>query len=372
MEVRNSTYNLQEIGLAKALVRKGHVCDVLFWTNQEEKTINICFDKDHVVKVFYRHGLTFLKNTIYYKCKSLFESYDVLQTVEYNQIESWHLAKLFPNKVIIYHGPYYSNFNKNYNRMCKAFDLLFLKRYIKYETKFITKSNFAEAFLSSKGINKSNIHALGVGIDVDALCSNVDVCNEPIYQRMNSDRSVKLLYIGRFDKRRNIHFILDVFATLLRTRHDITLYMIGSGEKEYVESCWDYAKKLGISNSIVYQDKMEQKYLSFVYQKADFFLLPTLYEIFGMVLLESMFFGVVPLTTMNGGSDMLIENGENGFIINVMDPDIWANTISNVIINKEKLNIMKNKASDTIRKNFTWDALANRFIYEYKALRNNC
>ena len=39
MDVERNTYNIQEVGLAKALVRKGHVCDIVFWTDKEEKDI---------------------------------------------------------------------------------------------------------------------------------------------------------------------------------------------------------------------------------------------------------------------------------------------------------------------------------------------
>ena len=60
---------------------------------------------------------------------------------------------------------------------------------------------------------------------------------------------------------------------------------------------------------------MEQKYLSDVYNLADFFLLPTKYEIFGMVLLEAMYYKTVVLTTDNGGSSTLIDNGRNGYIL---------------------------------------------------------
>lgn len=60
---------------------------------------------------------------------------------------------------------------------------------------------------------------------------------------------------------------------------------------------------------------MEQKYLSGVYNLADFFLLPTEYEIFGMVLLEAMYYKTVVLTTDNGGSSTLIDNGRNGYIL---------------------------------------------------------
>ena len=41
MDVLNKTYNIQEIGLASALIRKGNICDTVFWTDKEEKTIEL-------------------------------------------------------------------------------------------------------------------------------------------------------------------------------------------------------------------------------------------------------------------------------------------------------------------------------------------
>ena len=127
MEVRsNNTYNVQEVGLAKSLVRAGHSCDVLFWTDRNETDVTIPVNgTDNFVTVFYRHGWTKLKNTVFKKCKCLFEQYDILQPCEFNQIQSWILSKKYNNKMVIYHGPYYCAFNKSYNLYCKLTDWLF-------------------------------------------------------------------------------------------------------------------------------------------------------------------------------------------------------------------------------------------------------
>lgn len=107
MDVEKNTYNIQEVGLAKALVRKGNVCDIVFWTDKDEKEVAIPVDDRGKVTVFYKHGKTALKNTVYSGCDELFAQYDVLQTAEYNQMQSWILAKKYPEKHIVYHGPYY-------------------------------------------------------------------------------------------------------------------------------------------------------------------------------------------------------------------------------------------------------------------------
>jgi len=40
-----------------------------------------------------------------------------------------------------------------------------------------------------------------------------------------------------------------------------------------------------------------------------------IYDIFGMVFLEAMYFSMPVLATVNGRSDMLIKDGENGYVL---------------------------------------------------------
>lgn len=369
MAVKNNTYNIQEVGLAKALVRKGHHCDIIFWTDKEEETVDVPVDKVGTVHVFYRRGKTMLKNTVYLDCNELFERYDILQPCEYNQMQAWMLAKKYPEKTIVYHGLYYSPFNKRYNLMCKAFDAIFLKQYIKQNTQFIVKSNLAKKFLVDKGIEQFNVHTVGVGIDTQMLASNRVVCNDEIYRKMAADKdAIKMLYVGRFEERRNIRFIIDVFQKVQVQNDKVKLYMIGTGEKEYVQSCFSYINELGLKDKVIWQEKMEQKFLSGIYQMSDFFVLPTEYEIFGMVLLEAMYYKTVVLTTQNGGSSTVMCNGKNGYVLQTKDPRQWANVITDTYKDKGKMKMIQNNAHEVIEKKYSWDMVSERFLIQYNRL----
>lgn len=368
MRVKNNTYNIQEIGLAKALVRKGHSCDIILWTNKEEENVIIPVDNIGIVHVFYKHGKTILKNTVFTGCDQLYGRYDILQPCEYNQMQAWILAKKWPNKTLIYHGPYNSSFNKKYNLMCKIFDIIFLKQYIKQGTKFLVKSELARDFLVGKGIDPENVSTVGVGIDAQMLSAEQKNCSEPLYQTMKDDPSaLKLLYIGRFEKRRNIPFIIDVFKNVLDYNSNAHLYMIGTGNKRYMRRINSYMEKACVKNKVTWQEKMEQKFLSNVYILSDYFLLPTEYEIFGMVLLEAMYYKNVVLTTQNGGSGTLIQNGENGFVFKSKNAEQWARDIIGIQNNRTKREMIEINASQTIKENYTWDALADKFIKQYKS-----
>lgn len=373
-DVRKITYNIQELGLAKALVRNGHVCDILFWTKDTEEEVVVDIGDCQSIKVYYRKGKTILKNTVFINSGILFDCYDIIQTCEYNQLESWLLAKKYKNKLLVYHGPYYSKFNKKYNLMCKLFDLVGLHRYKKLETKFLVKSNYAKEFLIKKGIELRNIIVTGVGLDTELLMKHNINLQGTIHREIKKDKSeLKLLYIGKIEERRNVKFIIDVLKAVIKLNPNTRLYMVGFGEESYVREVFDYSKKVGVNDKIVWEEKIEQKYLSEIYAYADFFLFPTRYEIFGMVLLEAMFFGNVVISTSNGGADMLIIHSKNGIIIDTNNELNWAKNIIRIYSDEIMYNEIRKNAQEVVCNHYTWDKLVSKFIdaYENRLMTNS-
>lgn len=368
MEVKNASYNIQEIGLARALVKKGHQCDIVFWTDKEEKEVHIDVDGKTDITVFYRQSKVFLKNA-FFDIDDLIKKYDIIEPSEYNQLAAWKLSKKYPDKTVIYHGPYYCEFNKRYNAMCKVFDKIVLPAYKKNGTTFLVKSDLANDFLTSKGIKSENVTTVGVGIDLDAFKqSDINEIPDEIKEIQNIKADIKLLYIGKIEERRNIPFLFDILNELKNRNVNAKLVMIGNGDEEYCKNCFDYAKNCGVFDSIYHIKKAEQKYLQYAYKNTDIFLLPTRYEIFGMVLLEAMYFGTPAITTKNGGSQMLIENGIDGQIINEFDAKKWCDKIIETSQNSTEIS---QNAHKKITEKFTWDVLSDKFISTYEKKINN-
>lgn len=365
IDVKNAHYNIQETGLARAFNRRGHQCDVVFWGGKKEKVVEIEYDTGKFFKVFYLKARNFLKNGVYVGLKELSANYDIVQCGGYDQLESWLLAKTIPEKLVVFHGTYYSDFNTRYNQKCKVIDKLFLPRYKKNDIFFDTKSNLSADFLKQR--NLENIFSVGVGIDLDQLQARKMLessLSERILSLKNNNYKI-LMYVGRIEPRRNIIFLLDVFKAVHNHNRNTKLVIVGKGEKEYKNKCFEYAKEIGIDDAIIYQEYIDQKYLPLVYSYADAFLLPTIYEIFGMVLLEAMYFGAPVITTYNGGSDMLIKNNENGIIINHFNVDEWEEAINKVLLLGSGVKTIITNAKDTIENGFTWDNLVDKFLEIY-------
>ena len=366
VDVRNAHYNIQETGLAKAFNRRGHQCDVVFWGGKKEEVIEIEYDEGKTFKVFYLKAYDFLKNGIYKGLKDLSKNYDIVHCGGYDQLESWILAKSIPEKLVVYHGTYYSDFNKGYNKKCKVIDKLILPRYKKKGIFFDTKSDLSTDFLKERALK--DVYTVGVGIDLERLQAR-EMLESPLSKRIqslkNDDKKI-LMYVGRIEPRRNIIFLLDAFKAVYEEDKNTNLLIVGRGDKEYKEKCFEHAKEIGIEDAIIYEEYIDQKYLPLVYSYADVFLLPTIYEIFGMVMLEAMYFGAPVITTYNGGSGMLIDNNENGIIIDNFDVGEWKDSIISLLSDPEKKDRIVKNAKTKIENEFTWDALVDKFINVYE------
>lgn len=356
------SYNVQEVGLAKALVRKGHTCDIVLYNGkQADRDEEHCFTHEGRTcrfVIYWLRGYNFLKNGFMPSLKKLIPEYDVIQVHEYDQILSWHLYTRQFKPTVIYHGPYYDPFAKGYNLKCRVFDWLFLPRRDYKDMVAISKSTLATEFLQEKGFQ--NVITAGVGINPDNFGAKIEKL------KLTKEEKETLLYVGKLEERRNVYFLVEVFRELQKRRPRLQMVIIGSGEEAYREAFLESIEKELAEGSIEYHAKADQKELVQYYHNASFFVLASNYEIFGMVLLEAMYFGIPVISSRNGGSCTLIENGVNGFVMDGFNKKDWADHIHLALNNPQILEAMRECASTTIREQFTWDALAEHFVKAYK------
>ena len=352
------SYNVQEIGLAKALVMRGNQCAVVLYHGREDdKEENYSFKengKEYSFLIYWLKGFAFFKNGFMPSIKAILPQYDVVQVHEYDQIMSWMIYHRRLKPTVIYHGPYYHAYARGYNLKCKVFDFLFPVRGKCENIRVLTKSKMAEDFMHKKGFK--NVTSVGVGVDTDNFVS----------KEYRHGRKQQLLYVGKIEERRNVYFLTEVYRSVRRKVPDLQLILVGNGEKGYKADFLTSIQKEMDNGEIIYKEKMQQKELSEVYENAAVFLFPSNYEIFGMVLLEAMYFGLPVVSSLNGGASMLVQNEENGYVIDKFDVNMWSNVIENILLDEEKRDRMGKNARMNVINNYTWNHLAEKFEKTYR------
>ncbi len=353
-QVDPKSYNLQELGLAAAFYNVGIQCDVAYYN--KSKNYDEVIDKNGVkIKILWRHGIRLLRSGVYPSLlkKNFLKQYDAVICSEYSQIMSVLFLK--KAKTYIYNGPYYNLFK--IPAMESFYDKLFCKNIDRYAKKVFCKTNMSAEYLHHKGIN--NTLVTGVGLDVERFEKEININPETQTVLDNMINHTNLLYIGSISKRKNVSLIIQAFNIVSEKDSNVQLVLIGKGNPDYVSYCKSLASNKA-KEHIVWVDHLENAQTKFVYEKANIFLLPSIQEIFGMVLLEAMYFGLPVISSHSAGADTLIQNNRNGIIVEEFDSNKWAKEILHLLENGQLRKKLGDAAHDTITTEFMWKNIAEK------------
>jgi D-inositol-3-phosphate glycosyltransferase len=145
------------------------------------------------------------------------------------------------------------------------------------------------------------------------------------------DESI-ILYVGRFDPIKGIDRLLEAMAYLKHLKR-MRLVIIGGdgpGTPEY-QNLRQLSAKFGIQKSVRFVGRVEQNQLPPYYSAADALVVPSYYESFGLVGLESLACGTPVVATRVGAMEDIIEDGKTGHVVAELSPRGLANSIEKII-----------------------------------------
>lgn len=146
-----------------------------------------------------------------------------------------------------------------------------------------------------------------------------------------------------------------------RDNPDVKFVVIGKGKKQYVDR--HMTKLTEEERSGIYRlEQIDNAQLKYIYPLAKAFLLPSKLEIFGMVLLESMYLGAPVVTSWNGGSSTLIDGQNTGMIVKEFDAAKWAEAVQTYLDDEERTLEITRNARNLIETEYVWDALAKKML----------
>ena len=155
-------------------------------------------------------------------------------------------------------------------------------------------------------------------------------------------------------------FLLDLMKEM---PGNFSLVLVGEGP--LFAQVKDKVKKDSIHN-VVILGKRKQEELPAIYAASDLFLLASSYEIFGMVIMESMYFGTPVISTSTAGAETLIDES-TGKVIDGLDVNAWKKSILQIAEDQKLLSEMKKRCQYYIANNLIWDKASGNFEKLYFA-----
>jgi len=232
--------------------------------------------------------------------------------------------------------------------------------------------NFAKIALNSCDVCVVNSTAtkdtvLGITnvreVEIVPMGADLSMFNPNVKSDIKKDYKINgpiILTVGRLSKEKGIEYTIKAMPTILKKIPEIKLIIVGAGPEE--NNLKKLSKKLNLTGNVVFTGGIPNKNLSRFYKSADVFVLPSLREGMGLVLLEAMACGTPVIGSNTGGITDIIKYGESGFLVKPKDPEDIAEKIIVLLSNKELQQKFSEEGLKIVRERFSWNVIVKKFV----------
>ncbi|GFO53878.1 glycosyl transferase [Geomonas sp. Red276] len=352
-------YNVQEIGLARGLSRCGVSVDVFVAGRGAVSCQPVEAPGSGEIRLFQVPFITVpqIDHALYPQLPDLLRrgEYRLIQVNEENELTSYLVARYGQRHgipVVVYQGMYQQLTGRIRAAFQRCYDRVLLPSLRDALSLALAKTNRAREHMEGKGFG--NVQVIPVGLDPTPFQQGTE--RDWKAELSISEAHAIVLYVGVFERRRNVDFLLDVAKQL--TGEAVTVVMAGDGPEFDRISRRTAAERIG---NVRVVGKIPQQSLPSLYRQSSLFLLPSNYEIYGMVVLEAMYFGVPVLSTPTAGPRDVIESGVDGMLLDGLDEEAWGASIRELLAKNALRLGMAEAAQRKVRESLTWDAVAREY-----------
>jgi D-inositol-3-phosphate glycosyltransferase len=186
-----------------------------------------------------------------------------------------------------------------------------------------------------------------------------------------------VLFVGRIEPLKGIKTLLRAIGHLRdygQADDNLCLAVIGGdlkdddgNDSEEMKLLYQLRDQFGLQDMVTFLGKRSQDSLPYYYSAAEMVIMPSHYESFGMVALESMACGTPVIASLVGGLIHLVEDGVTGYHVPVDNPVALSQRISGLLQDKSLRYRMGHDAF-AFAKKFGWEIITGEVLGLYNEL----
>jgi glycosyltransferase involved in cell wall biosynthesis len=170
-----------------------------------------------------------------------------------------------------------------------------------------------------------------------------------------------ILFMGGSEPRKNAVTLLKAYRRLVQTHPRIVLVLVGSMKKKS-EEIRKTIRENGLERDVIMAENVPQEALRVLYSQASVFVFPSLYEGFGMPVLEAMACGA-PVIASNTSSIPEVA-GDAAVLIDPVNDKALADALQRVLNDAQARERMRSKGFARV-KLFSWETAARQTLEVY-------
>ena len=211
----------------------------------------------------------------------------------------------------------------------------------------------------------SKVSLVPCGVDLSLFCP---LDQETVRNRLGLNGEKILLYVGRVEPLKGLDLLVET-AAQMDSEDGVRMMVVGAdvnGGQE-MDRVKQLAKERQLENQIDFVGQVDHMELPLYYNAADVCVVPSYYESFGLVALESMACGTPVVATRVGGLSTIIQHGRTGYLKPWRCPDAFANSVE-MLISSDGLKQSMGEAARQRAEGMGWDNVAAMMWSQYAVL----
>ncbi len=193
-----------------------------------------------------------------------------------------------------------------------------------------------------------------------------------VREKFRLERNVIVLYVGRIVKYKGLDYLVASAPQIVQKHPDIKFVIVGPVSYYSTNILTPYYQELRkkiesrqLSEYFLFAGAVDEKDLIGFYSACEVFVLPSLSEGFGMVLVEAMSYGKPVIGSRIDGIVDVINDGKDGYLIRPAQPEEIASKINYLLERPVERKRMSNTAKKHVKEMFDWDILVVRIMEIY-------
>ncbi|MEK7502696.1 MAG: glycosyltransferase family 4 protein [Patescibacteria group bacterium] len=227
------------------------------------------------------------------------------------------------------------------NRIGKFIEPLYFKLYKNIQ--FWTDADSTIDDLVKMGIKKKNCIAI-----------NCPINNKVLNKLPEKEKNPTFIFVSRVVKMKGIDEVVRAFSYILEDLKDAKLWIVGDGDKKYVNELKETMKSYSISTKVKFFGKVDDNKKLELMQKAHLLLHASVKEGWGLVVIEAASQGTPSVVYNVSGLKDSVINGETGIVIAKNTPSEMGERAIELLNSKEKY-VRFQKNGLEWAKSLTWE-----------------
>jgi glycosyltransferase involved in cell wall biosynthesis len=260
------------------------------------------------------------------------------------------------------------------NHYCKKRDIPYIitEHYGKLSDDIIYKSIYREIYhkvfteakrliLVSKRLENDIRNKLRDLPKIELISNGVDINKFTFVEKKIDKNYPKLISIGNLVVTKGFQYLISAIKILKDRKINCSLTIIGEGK--YRKNLEMLIAKFSLQKNVFLAGYVPNEKINFYLEKSDFYVHPSLFESFGVVVIEAMSAGKPVIVTKSGGPEYIVPD-EFGIKIDKENSEALAKSIDEMIKNYENYNPKKIRAF--VEANFSYENIAKKIgeVYE--------